>query len=701
MIAALRVRWLAWALAAAPQALAAAPVPALEVDPVTEEVPATEDGPETEHEPAEAPSDSVLVKGRRAAAPTAGTAAVDPGEARQVAGVAGDPASAIRALPAVTRAPVGTSGLVVWGAAPSESRILIDGVPVPALFHEGGLRSVLPPALLGALVLTPAAFGPEHGRATGGLLEVETTALGEAPLRAEAQVDAIDGSALVEGRPHPAVSLLLAGRYGWLDALLPAVAPDAQVLVPPTVFRDWAGRVAWEAPGAVTRLLVLGARDTVDRQGLALEPGVVPRAQVSRTWHRFILRHEARQGGAQAWLGLDADRRTETFGSVGTLTVDRATQGGVRLWHREGALHLGLDAEAARHHLQRSGTLGLPRRAGDDAVFGQAPGDGVADDAWILDQISIGAWVRADLQLFSRLDLSPGVRVEPSLQRGNRRLPSAAGGVDTGYDRTDFPVDPRLSAELRLPWGLAMRAAGGRYRQAPEPADTSPVFGSTALDGPVSWHGLGGLRWRGSGGGEVEALGFVRRATGLTVRADAPSPALAAALEATGEARTRGTQLTVRLPRRGGWSGSAGYTLAWSERRAGGAWTPFDEDRRHQLNAVLGYSFDLWRLGARLQLASGPPRPAVVGGVFDAAHGRFDPVFAESPTRLDAAFQLDLDGEYRKEIGDFEYAGYLSVLNVTGRRNAEDRVHRFDYGAAAALTGLPTLAVVGLRLRYR
>lgn len=650
--------------------------------------------------PAAAPAeDSVVVKGRRVAPPAGGTTAVDPDEARQVPGTAGDPAVAAQSLPAVARPSLGTSELVVWGAAGSETRVLVDGVPIPALYHEGGLRSVLPPALLGALVLTPAGFGPEHGRATGGLLEVETTTPAEG-LRGEAQVDALDASALVEGRPHPRLSLLAAGRYGWLDRLLPAVAPDAHVLVPPTVFRDWAGRMVWEGGAATTSLLVLGATDAVDRSGLAIEPGVVPRARSERRFHRFILRHEGEDGGASAWLGLDHTAAVETFGSVGTEATRDTTTGGLRVWHRRGPLLLGLDAEAARHHLRRTGTAGLPRRPGDDAVFGQAPGDALAADAWLLDQVSAGAYARLDLRLFDRLDLSPGLRLEPSLQRGDRRLPGSANAIDTGYDRTDFPVDPRGSAELRLVDGLALRAAGGRFRQAAKAPDTSPVFGSTALDGSVAWHALGGLRWRG--GFEVEGTGFLRRSEGLTVRAAEATPPVAAALVDAGEARARGAQLTLRLPARWGITASAAYTLAWAdERDARGAWRPAEHDQRHGLTAVAGYTRGPWRIGTRARFATGTPRPEVTEGVFDAAHGRFDPIFGPDPTRLDAFFQLDVDAEYRHEIEGLEVSAYLAVLNVTARENAEERVHRFDYTTHAPLTGLPTLAVAGLRLRTR
>ena len=58
----------------------------------------------------------------------------------------------LHSLPGVARASFGSGQLVVWGAAPNDTRIDVDGVEVPALYHLGGVRSVVsadrPPLLL-------------------------------------------------------------------------------------------------------------------------------------------------------------------------------------------------------------------------------------------------------------------------------------------------------------------------------------------------------------------------------------------------------------------------------------------------------------------------------------------------------------------------------------------------------------------------
>src|SRR5262245_41098093 len=73
----------------------------------------------------------------------AGRQAIDAAQARQVPGSAGDPAMVVRSMPGVARPPPGSADLVVWGAAPRDTRVFVDGVPVPSLYHVGGWRAAV------------------------------------------------------------------------------------------------------------------------------------------------------------------------------------------------------------------------------------------------------------------------------------------------------------------------------------------------------------------------------------------------------------------------------------------------------------------------------------------------------------------------------------------------------------------------------
>src|SRR5262249_19288869 len=90
-------------------------------------------------------------------------------EARRVPGTQGDTLKVVQNLPGVARAALGTGQIVVWGAAPKDTRVDVDGVEIPALYHVGGYRSTIPSDLVRAIELVPGAYGAEYGRGLGGL----------------------------------------------------------------------------------------------------------------------------------------------------------------------------------------------------------------------------------------------------------------------------------------------------------------------------------------------------------------------------------------------------------------------------------------------------------------------------------------------------------------------------------------------------
>ncbi len=216
-------------------------------------------------------------------------------------------------------------------------------------------------------------------------------------------------------------------------------------------------------------------------------------------------------------------------------------------------------------------------------------------------------------------------------------------------------------------------------------------------------HALTGLRWRAPDGLEAEVAVFARRTTDLTARATEASPTAAALLTDAGEGRAHGAQATARTPAWRGLTAQLAYAFTIAERRAheDTPWRPFDGEQRHTLNAGVTWGAGPWSVGGRLRLASGRPTPRVIGATWDAAHGRFDPLFADDLDRLPTFAQLDLRLGYTHRLPAAEVEASLEVINVTDRDNVEAWVYRADYGARAPLTGLPLLGVAGLRVAWR
>ena len=126
----------------------------------------------------------------------------------------------------------------MWGAAPRDTRVFVDGVPVPALYHLGGYRAAVGNELVGEIRLTPAAFGPDRGRAIGGVIDIGLADPASAPAwRAQADV------ARRQRSPADARSARRHGRRrrcatSWLDRAIGAVA-DPRELAPNAPLPRW------------------------------------------------------------------------------------------------------------------------------------------------------------------------------------------------------------------------------------------------------------------------------------------------------------------------------------------------------------------------------------------------------------------------------------------------------------------------------
>ena len=142
-------------------------------------------------------------------------------EARRVPGTQGDTLKVVQNLPGVGRSSFGSGQLVVWGSAPQETRVNVDGVEIPALYHMGGLRSTINSDFVRSIDLSPGAFGAEYGRGLGGLVRIDLRPLQGEGLHGSVAADFLDSSVALTGTVTPRLRLAAAARVSYLDRLLP------------------------------------------------------------------------------------------------------------------------------------------------------------------------------------------------------------------------------------------------------------------------------------------------------------------------------------------------------------------------------------------------------------------------------------------------------------------------------------------------
>ncbi len=188
-----------------------------------------------------------IVRGRRAVVETI-EHTLSTEEIRRIPGTQGDTLKAVQNLPGVARAPFGIGLLPVWGSAPQDTRVYVDGVTVPLLYHFGGLRSTVNSEMVQSLTFVPGAYQADHGLGLGGLVEVDTRRPRTDGLHGYAQMDLLDGSLMLEGPLTKTLSFAVAGRRSWLDATLPLFTSSNFQLSP--VYYDYQARLTWKPTGS-------------------------------------------------------------------------------------------------------------------------------------------------------------------------------------------------------------------------------------------------------------------------------------------------------------------------------------------------------------------------------------------------------------------------------------------------------------------
>ncbi|MFZ4735880.1 MAG: TonB family protein [Bradymonadia bacterium] len=639
--------------------------------------------------------------------------------ARRLPGTQGDVVKVVDAMPGVGRASTGSGDVIVWGASADETRIYLDDVPLPRLYHDGGGRSVVGSDLVAGVELVPGGYGAAYGRGLGGLIRVQGLDLASTPERLHASASADVFDVAVGGHGPLPGGLRLGGtaRLGHLDRVVSAlVPPEDRGLIPAPRSRDLHLRLQAEVgAGGRLDLFALHSADATRRAVTDDDPDRTIDERRDSGFERLALRLNLPvSGGSRVTLtsfwGQDRNETRNAVGPVETFEARDARLGGLRaaLQQRplEGLdLEVGVDLELSTADLERGGAPTQPPREGDPRVFGQAPPVQVALDAWTVDQVGVAPFVTADLAPWGDvLHLEPGLRLDPNVRSVSRRDPAVGDTPEIGLNRQDLELEPRLAVRTKPFEGWQFSGAVGRFHQPAQDRDLSAVSGNPTLRPSRADHALVSVAATPSASVSAEVTAFGRWSDDLAVRAQTATPETARGLLAEGEGRVRGAQLNVKASSGTRWLGWLAYTWSRSERRSpGAAWRLSDLDQTHVLTAAGSFRpFEAVELGSRLRLSSGFPETPVERAYFDAQRDRWEPVFGDPASARGPYFlQWDLRVATTLDLPNPEVEGrvevWLEVQNVLNRRNVETWVYDDDYAGREGLAGLPTLPFLGVR----
>jgi TonB family protein len=639
----------------------------------------------------------VLVEGERTRKEVSRTS-ISIEEAEKVPGTFGDVLSVVKNMPGVARtSPIG-GNLVVRGSSPEDTKIYVDSVNVPLLYHFVGLKSVVPAGMLESIDFYPGNFSVYYGRATGGIVDVKLKNLNPEKVGGYVDVNLIDAGIYLEAPVTKKLAIAGGFRRSYFDGIVKQAASFGAPVNVVTAPRYYDFQLlARYRPTAKHELktFFFGSDDrlvAVLDNPADLSPELrASEASTSTTFYRGIIeydfmptenvRNEFKTSFGRNWvyagLGdqLYLDLNSYTAQIRDTLRVELAdglsVMGGVDYLFNKSDIAVKFPSFSKEGEF-RSMSL-------NETIKFQ--------DGKDLSNHSVGTYFELEAKLLERLTFIPGLRYDYFSR------------VDEGA------LSPRLTLRYALHDQWTLKGGVGLFYQEPSFDETSPIFGNPDLGLESAAHYSAGVEYR-----PLKQLSFdvtlfykdlfdlVSR-TSETVERDGEIVPLN--FNNGGVGRVYGAELLIRHEPANNFSGWISYTLSRAERRDFGAddFRLFDHDQTHIFTAVGSYRLPKnWTIGLRYRLVSGRLYTPRIGSVYNADRASYEPIPGETNSRRMPMFhQLDLRIDKTWVFNNWMFTAYLDLQNAYNRANPEGYSYNVDSSEKRVRSGLPIIPIIGLK----
>ena len=617
-------------------------------------------------------------------------------EISRIPGTNGDALRAIGNMPGVARPPGGDGALIIRGSSPRDSQVFVDGTTIPMVYHFGGLSSVIPTEMLEKIDFYPGNFGPQYGRATGGIIDVGVRSPRKDQFGGLLQFDLIDGRLLVEGPLSKNTRVMLAGRRSWVDAWLGPVLKSSGVSVSTApVYYDYQGMIEHDLSRRTTvRLFAFGADDRFKitlKNPDSRDPALGGAAGQSNTFTRVQARIETRPSNtarisSQVSVGHDGQHA-----SIGSLALDTSfysldSRSDVRVELAPAVTAMaGIDLQYSRYDVTwKTPPMDIDSTQSSGPLFGRP----------LVELKGVGNVFRPAAYTMFEISPTPGLKLFPGVR------------ADYNDDTRSWTLDPRLGARYDVHAGFprtTLKGGVGLYHQPPQPYQSIKPFGTPGVGSPSALHTSLGIEQELSQPLELSVELFYKDLQHLVVSAPAANSAQnGLSYQNLGSGLSYGSELLLRYKPEGRFFGWVAYTLSRSERRdgAGQALYRYDFDQTHILTALGSYKLGRgWQTGARFRYITGSPYTPELGGVVDYDAGTYAPISSNdrNSARVGAFHQLDVRIDKTWKFKAWQLSAYLDVQNTYFHNNPEGVAYNYNYSKSSSLTGLPFLPIIGLR----
>ena len=601
----------------------------------------------------------------------------------------GDPVKAVKNLPGIARTFSYSSAVVIQGSSPNDTSFTLNGHRLPLVFHFGGLTSVVFPEAIDQVQYLSAGYGPEYGRANGGLVGLTIRDPVEDKIHGTGFVDVFQSGALMEGPIDEKGDhrFIVAVRRSYFGEVIRAFVPKDSSLdltVAPT-YTDgllmYSHRVN---PTNRFRLSAIASDDVMELVFGGQEDSDVTGFKFYQRTSFFRLMPEWQSkidSRSKLNLSLSLGRDWKHFEVFNAYFKDPRWVASGRIEYENELLpfwktYFGIDSENTWFNV---GVKGLSSDFEDE--------DGVTHIK--ATTYNTGIYLRNDITAGDTVTLMPSVR------------------FDHFSATKRFHTMPRLAIRYKASPITTFRVASGIYYQPPTARQMSREFGNADLKSPRAYHGAIGTEFdfkQGHTDGIVWDLGAYYRYFDLqvantdeTVEIDGEDKPIRYNNEGKGTAYGFENLFKFKFAPISGW---VSYTLSRGYRwKTGEAPSLFEYDQTHNLNFVAGVDLPKhWRISSRFRYVSGNPYTPVRFSTYDADNDFYRPIYGDhNSARYPDFWQLDLRFDKKWIFEAWVHSTYLDIQNATLRQNAEAYNYNYDYSDFTTFAPFPIVPTLGLK----
>jgi hypothetical protein len=603
-------------------------------------------------------------------------------------GALGDPVKAIQNLPGVANQSF-SSQVVIQGSEPDDTKYRLRGHEIPLVFHFGGLTSVVPPTAVESVDYLSSGYGPEYGRALGGIVNLNTRKPKTDRWHGEGFFDITKVGVLGEGPISEKSSIILSGRLSYFGTVLKKIAEEKEEFAVTSapefndLYLQYNYKLGKDENFTFEAITSADTLEFIVKEGR--DPKIEGDISNDTSFYRIIPRYEKKISdklSLEASLGYGKDNikfqvsdryfdlENYSFSQIAELKYD---------YSKKLTTTFGIDSQ----YRDFSVLIRLP-------TFNNQGGVGTPGGTDIIGDIKGSYWesafyIRNNYKYSDKLSFSPNLRFE-YLSRIN-----------------DVFLMPRLNSTYSINNSLDWNFATGTYYQAPKDGEPSKEFGNPNLKAEEAIHFYTSLVKdfrKGSNTGLILDTGiFYKKLNNLVIQ--------------TNELNTDGSPIRYSNNGEGNVYGAlvqgnykldpftflASYTFLKSRRKdnINGDY-PSRFDQTHNLNLIGIYERSRWSFSTRLRYVTGGPYTPVIGSIYNADRDVYLPTRGNFYSeRFDDFFQLDFRIDRKFIYKYWILSAYLDIQNLTNSSNGQGISYNFDYSENKAAEGTPIFPIIGVR----